>query len=478
MERNRGGRPRHPDVLTPAEWRVLEALREGGTNAEIAARLDVSTNTVRYHVSNMLAKLELRDRRALAAWRPEGHRGRLGALFALPAAVWSVGRPLAWVGVGAAVLAGVVVVAVTLVALEALVERDPDPPAAVAPPLPGPETTPTQTWIPATTATPRATPSPTPSREGEPTPSPEGEDVRPPGEREEDDPNHPYLCVAARTYADLRAMVETTRIMAEDSSSPEPPMVGLNEIADRIEAELPEYSTDSDDGIIGNHTSSRVGFIAERMLDLAQSIRAGWEYIESAIARTERIEARVPPCEDGPHVTVVEFGILGPNTHILHCSTLGNDLPEATQCEAPGPDTRLTLRPTPTPLPTPKPLPARACTAEQKQGAVDVSDAFYYDGYILRPGRNGPGKYMFALPPLYRTDHPPPLVIEVPEGLEFNLHSRSPDWVLIRHPGGPYASGLWLKLHLYRGYEVDRHGERWAADQLDHVSESACVILD
>ena len=67
MERNRGGRPRHPDVLTPAEWRVLEALREGGTNAEIAARLGVSTNTVRYHVSNMLAKLELRDRRALAA---------------------------------------------------------------------------------------------------------------------------------------------------------------------------------------------------------------------------------------------------------------------------------------------------------------------------------------------------------------------------------------------------------------------------
>ena len=127
MERNRGGRPRHPDVLTPAEWRVLEALREGGTNAEIAARLGVSTNTVRYHVSNMLAKLELRDRRALAAWRPEGHRGRLGALFALPAAVWSVGRPLAWVGVGAAVLAGVVVVAVALVALEALVEDNSSP---------------------------------------------------------------------------------------------------------------------------------------------------------------------------------------------------------------------------------------------------------------------------------------------------------------------------------------------------------------
>ena len=65
MDRNRGGRPRHPDVLTPAEWRVLEALRDGGTNAEIGARLGLRLDTVKYHISNMLAKLELRDRRAL-----------------------------------------------------------------------------------------------------------------------------------------------------------------------------------------------------------------------------------------------------------------------------------------------------------------------------------------------------------------------------------------------------------------------------
>ena len=47
MERNRRGRPRHPDVLTPGEWRVLEALRDGGTNAEIAARLGLSADTVK-----------------------------------------------------------------------------------------------------------------------------------------------------------------------------------------------------------------------------------------------------------------------------------------------------------------------------------------------------------------------------------------------------------------------------------------------
>ena len=133
MERNRGGRPRHPDVLTPAEWRVLDALREGGTNAEIASRLGLSTNTVRYHISNMLAKLELRDRRALAAWRPDARPRRLGALFAVPAALADVARPLMWVGAGVATLAGVLVVAVALVALEAIVERNGDSSAAVKP---------------------------------------------------------------------------------------------------------------------------------------------------------------------------------------------------------------------------------------------------------------------------------------------------------------------------------------------------------
>ncbi len=131
MQGNRRGRPRHPDVLTPAEWRVLDALREGGTNAEIAARLGISSNTVRYHVSNMLAKLELRDRRALAAWRPDTPRRRLGGVLAVPAALWSVGRPLVWVGVGAATLAAVVVVAVALVALEGIVEGDGDAPAVL-----------------------------------------------------------------------------------------------------------------------------------------------------------------------------------------------------------------------------------------------------------------------------------------------------------------------------------------------------------
>ncbi len=65
------GRPPHPDILTPAEWRVLEGVREGRQNAEIAADLGVSVNTVRTHVSSMLGKLDLPDRHALAAWDGE-----------------------------------------------------------------------------------------------------------------------------------------------------------------------------------------------------------------------------------------------------------------------------------------------------------------------------------------------------------------------------------------------------------------------
>ncbi|MEX1022015.1 MAG: helix-turn-helix transcriptional regulator [Dehalococcoidia bacterium] len=70
------GRPPHPDVLTPAEWRVLEHIRRGRTNAEIAVRLHISPNTVRYHVSNMLSKLHAQDRDALAAWDGAPRRTR------------------------------------------------------------------------------------------------------------------------------------------------------------------------------------------------------------------------------------------------------------------------------------------------------------------------------------------------------------------------------------------------------------------
>ncbi len=62
------GRPPHDDILTPAEWRVVEAVRHGLTNRAIAARQGVSLDAVKFHVANALAKLELEDRKALRLW--------------------------------------------------------------------------------------------------------------------------------------------------------------------------------------------------------------------------------------------------------------------------------------------------------------------------------------------------------------------------------------------------------------------------
>ena len=96
MTRRGRGRPPHPEILTPAEQRVLQELRKGGTNAEIAARLGVSLDAVKYHISNMLGKLELDNREQLAAWRPE--RRRVLGLLAIPGTLESLGRPLLWAG--------------------------------------------------------------------------------------------------------------------------------------------------------------------------------------------------------------------------------------------------------------------------------------------------------------------------------------------------------------------------------------------
>jgi len=62
------GRPPHTDQLTPAEWRVAEAVRHGMSNSEIAARRGISLDAVKFHVANILQKLNLDNRGALKRW--------------------------------------------------------------------------------------------------------------------------------------------------------------------------------------------------------------------------------------------------------------------------------------------------------------------------------------------------------------------------------------------------------------------------
>jgi ATP/maltotriose-dependent transcriptional regulator MalT len=60
--------PKGIGLLTARELEVLSLLAEGLTNAEIAARLYISTKTAGNHVSNLLAKLHLRSRQEAAAY--------------------------------------------------------------------------------------------------------------------------------------------------------------------------------------------------------------------------------------------------------------------------------------------------------------------------------------------------------------------------------------------------------------------------
>lgn len=124
------GRPPHPGPLTPAEVRVHERIREGLTNAEIAVRLGVSVNTVRYHVANLLAKSDLANRKELAGWQPGEGESRARAWFG-------------WLALGGVASRAAIAVAAVVVAGTAVIAVGPSEDGVELPGVPvGPEVTP------------------------------------------------------------------------------------------------------------------------------------------------------------------------------------------------------------------------------------------------------------------------------------------------------------------------------------------------
>jgi hypothetical protein len=114
-------------VVTPAEEKVLRLVRDGLTNAEVADRLGLTANTVKYHVANLLAKAGVSSREELRDWRPGGRRNPLRVM----APIAPTGRWL-WIGAGAAgaAVAGLLVLAVAL-SLSSQDEALPPPVSAI-----------------------------------------------------------------------------------------------------------------------------------------------------------------------------------------------------------------------------------------------------------------------------------------------------------------------------------------------------------
>jgi len=57
----------HGHFLTAREGEILQLLMRRLTNKEISSALGISERTVKFHVSNILSKLQLEDRRGLSA---------------------------------------------------------------------------------------------------------------------------------------------------------------------------------------------------------------------------------------------------------------------------------------------------------------------------------------------------------------------------------------------------------------------------
>ncbi|THD01488.1 hypothetical protein B1810_19475 [Panacagrimonas perspica] len=61
-----------PELLSPREGQAIELLSLGHSNKEIAQRLCLSENTVKFHLKNAYRKLVIRRRvQAARVWRAQ-----------------------------------------------------------------------------------------------------------------------------------------------------------------------------------------------------------------------------------------------------------------------------------------------------------------------------------------------------------------------------------------------------------------------
>jgi DNA-binding CsgD family transcriptional regulator len=127
----RRGRPPYPGLLTPREHQVLDLIRQGLTNEQIAQRLGISFSGARYHVAEILSKLGVNSRQEAALWspRPEptGAR-RFGVFGALVGRIAS--SVVARVASSLAVAAGVVALVALLLGVIEMRLRAPSQPTA------------------------------------------------------------------------------------------------------------------------------------------------------------------------------------------------------------------------------------------------------------------------------------------------------------------------------------------------------------
>jgi DNA-binding CsgD family transcriptional regulator len=108
MRHNEGyHRPRGGWQPTRRQREVLDALVEGQSNAEIAARLGITVDGAKWHVGELLAQTGCEDRQALAEWWRERRQKRSWVALLWQRALW---RQLAMAAAAAALALALLVV--------------------------------------------------------------------------------------------------------------------------------------------------------------------------------------------------------------------------------------------------------------------------------------------------------------------------------------------------------------------------------